>query len=151
MSAPLRLARPRSKFKDLSSYLMPPLRLFEVASIVRFLTTKEKLVTMARLNQDWYRLISLHCSCASFPELGLFTLPSSYLSYYDSFTNLKSIKVPNFPGEMLTSERLSKLASADLVMIKEFSSLSYFNELTEKPDLLKVLDELEVNFNSRLD
>ena len=129
MIKPPKLAPSHSDCCQSSPLLMPPLRLFEVLIVVRFLTPREKLLIMALLNRQWHCQILKHYSWVCLPKFGLFTLKSQFISLFDGFTELTRVDVPHFPGELLTSERMSKLSSAANVVIKDLTQFNQFIEL----------------------
>ena len=80
------------------SALLPALHEFEITIIARFLTAKEKLLTMAILNRKWRRLISKHYVWSTLPQRGTNCLLSGFADFLDGFSEFTGIRIPDFPG-----------------------------------------------------
>lgn len=83
--------------------------MFETSIIARFLTAKEKLLTVSLLSKPWHQLVLQHYAWARFPTPASLCLLSRYIRFFDSFSELDGIDVPGFPAQFLTEQRISQL------------------------------------------
>ena len=92
--------------------LLLSLRKFEVCIIARFLSAKEKLLTMALLSKRWNSLISKHYSWEKLPTRGPKCLISDYLDFLEGFTEFTRLHIPHLPEELFTKKCLMHLEGA---------------------------------------
>lgn len=81
---------------------MLSLREFEASIIARYLTTRDKLLKIAYLNKKWHALVFKHYSWASFPTRGPKCILSDYMKFFDKFSEVTGIIIPDFPGQLLS-------------------------------------------------
>ena len=119
--------------------LLLSLRDFEVSIIVRFLSAKEKLLTMALLSKRWHALISKHYSWEHLPSRGPNCLLSGYLDFLDKFDEFTGMRVPSLPEELFTKRWMADFEGASSVGAVQVGSEKHFKLLCEHPALLSKL------------
>ena len=113
--------------------------------MVRYLTAREKLLSLARINKTWNSLISKHYSWIRFPERGPRCLVSDFIDFFDRVPSLSQMDVTDFPADFLSVNRIESLGSARSVGITANHS-SQLLKITQSPLLLQKLISLTVDF-----
>ena len=127
--------------------LLPPLKEFEVALIVRYIPAREKLLTFALLNKTWHSLIFKHYSWSRLPQPGPMCQLSDFMRFFDSFPALPLVEVPEFPIDFITPHRMGVLEGAKFVGIKDVKGTHKLLKISANHDLLKNLSSLNIEFN----
>ncbi len=98
--------------EDKPLLLLPPLKLFEVSIIVKFLSTQEKLSLVAPLSKEWHALIHKHYAWTRFPRPAGDWQAIAFLHFLDKFADLGNLEVMALPLKLLTPRRKYLISSA---------------------------------------
>lgn len=103
---------------------------------------------MATLNTLWHQIISKHYSWSRFPERGPRCLVSSFLNFFNSFSELTGIDIPDVPLELLTEHyHIAKLQTAKSVAVRRICTQESFFIVLENNPFLKTVRELTIRLS----
>ena len=105
---------------------------------------------MALLNRSWRLLISKHYSWTRFPIRGPHSSLLGFLLFFDSFSELTGIHIPDFPGQLLNLTRLIRLLNTESLGVRRITQHDKFSLLLQSPIILRKLTELSLQYRSNL-
>ncbi len=98
--------------------LLPPLKMFEVVVILKFLPASDKLVELSLLNKRWCELVHQHYAWRVFPTLPFTKDLPCYKRFLLSFSTLAGIRVPLQLNPIFLHKRvLDRLNTASSILL----------------------------------